>query len=148
LRAELHDLRGEREQAITEYAHALRLRPNDIQLVAPLARLYGDDQSEKVMALYDGALPRLVEAGESKTGADLILGEAAFDFAMFYDERGDAVKCWQTFEIAMENSVDRDLAARIKRMSGRFTTIRGRSAFKALTGDLPETEQRGESQAE
>ena len=148
LRAELHDLRGEREQAIAEYAHALRLRPNDIQLVTPLARLYGDDQSEKVMALYDGALPRLVEADKSKTGADLTLGEAAFDFAMFYDEQGDAEKCWQAFEIAMENSADGDLAARIKGMTGRFSTIRGRSVFKALTGDPSETEQRGESQAE
>ncbi len=135
LRAELHDLRGEREQAITEYAHALSLQPNDIQLVTPLARLYGDDQSEKVLALYDEALPRLVEANRSKSGADLTLGETAFDFAMFYDEQGDAEKCWQAFEIAMENSSDGYLTTRIKGMTGRFSTIRGRSAFKALTGD-------------
>ena len=148
LRAELHDLRGEREQAITEYAHALSLQPNDIQLVTPLARLYGDDQSEKVLALYHAALPRLVEANQSKSGADLTLGETAFDFAMFYDEQGDAEKCWQAFEIAMENSSDGYLATRIKGMTGRFSTIRGRSAFKALTGVSHETEQRGESQAE
>ena len=140
LRAELHDLRGEREQAITEYAHALRLQPNDIQLVTPLARLYGDDQSEEALALYDEALPKLVEADESKTGADFTLGEAAFDFAMFYDEQGDAEKCWQTFEIAMENSSDEYLTTRIKGMTGRFSTIRGRSEFKALTGDPPEAE--------
>lgn len=140
LRAELHDLRGEREQAITEYAHALRLQPNDIQLVTPLARLYGDDQSEKVLALYDEALPKLVEADESQTGADFTLGEAAFDFAMFYDEQGNAEKCWQAFEIAMENSSDGYLTTRIKGLTGRFSTIRGRSGFKALTGAPPGAE--------
>ena len=140
LRAELHDLRGEREQAIAEYVHALRLQPNDIRLVTSLARLYGDDQSEKVLALYDEALPRLVEANQSKSGADLTLGEAAFDFAMFYDEQGDAEKCWQAFEIAMENSSDGYLATRIKGLTGRFSTIRDRSAFKALTGVLTEAE--------
>ena len=140
LRAELHDLRGEREQAIAEYVHALRLQPNDIRLVTSRARLYGDDQSEKVLALYDEALPRLVEANQSKSGADLTLGEAAFDFAVFYDEQGDAEKCWQAFEIAMENSSDGYLATRIKGMTGQFSTIRGRSTFKALTGVLTEAE--------
>ncbi len=132
----------------TEYAHALRLQPNDIQLVARLARLYGDDQSEKVLALYDEALPRLVETNRSKSGADLTLGEAAFDFAVFYDEQGDAEKCWQAFEIAMENSLDGYLATRVKGLTGRFSTISGRSAFKALTEIPHETEQRGESRAE
>ena len=140
LRAELHDLRGERDQAIAEYTHALRLRPNEVQLVAPLARLYGDDQSEKVLALYDDALPRLVDADESKSGEDLTLGETAFDFAMFYDEQGDAEKCWQAFEIAMENAPDGFLAAQIRRMTGRFSGIRERSTFKALTAAPSETE--------
>ena len=133
LRADLHDVRGEREEAIAAYEDAMSLQPNDVQPVAPLARLYGDDQSEKVLALYDEALPRLVEADESKTEADITLGEAAFDFAMFYDEQEDAVKCWQAFEIAIENAPDGFLAAQIRRMSGRFSGISQKSAFKALT---------------
>lgn len=138
LRAELHDLRGERERAITEYAHALRLRPDDIQLVAPLARLYGDDQSEKVLTLYDRAFPMLVEANRSKTGKDSGLGQTAFEFATFYDEQGDVEKCWQAFQIVMENDPDGRLAKRTKQMVGRFSTIRDRSAFKVFTEAVPE----------
>ena len=70
LRANLHHRRGEREQAIAEYEQALRLQPNDIDLVMALGQLYGDDQSEKVIALYDQALPRLVQANQFKTGPD------------------------------------------------------------------------------
>ena len=148
LRAELHDLRGERDQAIAEYAHALRLRPNEVQLVAPLARLYGDDQSAKVMALYDEVFPMLVEANRSKTGKDSGLGQTAFEFATFYDKQGDVEKCWQAFQIVMENDPDGRLAKRTKQMVGRFSAIRGRSAFKALAGDPSEAEQRDASQAE
>ena len=142
LRAELHDRRGEREQAIAEYEQALRLQPNDIQPVTTLARLYGDDQSEKVLALYDQALSRLVEANRSKSGADFGLGFTAFEFVKFYDEQGDAEKCWQAFQVAMDNDLDDGyLAKRIKGMTSRFSAIRNRSAFKAFTEAAPETEQ-------
>ena len=140
LRANLHNRRGEREQAISEYEQALRLQPNNIGLVITLGQLYGDGQSEKVLALYNQALPRLVEANQSKAGADSRLGHVAFDFAQFYDEQGNAEKCWQAFQIAMENDPEGHLAKQAKRMTGVFSAIRDRSAFKAFTEAAPETE--------
>ena len=141
LRADLHNKRGERQQAISDYRHALRLQPDDIQLVTTLARLYEDGHSEKARAFHDEALPKLVEANQSKSGTDFGLGHTAFEFAMFYDEQGDAEKCWQAFEIAMENAPDGFLETRIKRMIGRFSTISDKSAFKKFTDTSFETEQ-------
>ena len=138
LRAELHDFRGERDQAIAEYAHALRLRPNDIQLVAPLARLYGDSRDDQKLALYNQAFPRLVDANRSKMGKDSGLGQTAFEFAAFYSEQGDVEKCWKAFQIVMENDPDGRLAKRAKQMTGRFSAIRDRSAFKDFTEPVPE----------
>ncbi len=140
LRGNLHNQRGEREQAISEYEQALRLQPNNIELVIALGRLYGDGQSEKVLALYDQALPRLVEANQSKAGADSRLGHVAFGFAQSYDEQGNAEKCWQAFQIAMENDPEGHLAKQAKRMTGVFSAIRDKSAFKAFTEAAPETE--------
>jgi hypothetical protein len=102
--------------------------------------LYGDSQSEKVLALYDQALPRLVAANQSKTGADSRLGGASFDFAEFYAEQGNAEKCWQAFQIVMENDPEGHLAKQAKRMTGVFSAIRDRSAFKAFMEAAPETE--------
>ncbi|MDE0300103.1 MAG: redoxin domain-containing protein [Candidatus Poribacteria bacterium] len=140
LRADLHEVRGEREEAIAAYEDAMSLQPNDIQPIKALARLYRDSGGEKALAFHDESLPVLVEADESKTGADITLGEAAFDFAMFYDEQGDAGKCRQAIEIATENAPDGFLAAQIGQMTGRVSGISERSAFKALTADTPETE--------
>ena len=159
LRADLHNRRGERERAIAEYEQALRLQPNNIRLVSAIrdwyevSALQGDRQSEKALAFHDEPLPRLVEANQSKTSADFGLGSTAFEFAKFYDEQGDAEKCWQAFQIAMENDPDGDLAKRVKPMTGVFSAIRDKSAFKAFTEAAPETEQdrrtrRGESKAE
>ena len=141
LRADLHNKRGERQQAISDYRHALRLQPDDIQLVTTLARLYEDGNSEKARAFHDEALPKLVEANQSKSGTDFGLGHTAFEFAMFYDEQGDTEKCWQAFEIAMENAPDGFLETRIKRMIGRFSTISDKSSFKKFTDTSFETEQ-------
>jgi hypothetical protein len=102
--------------------------------------LYGDSQSEKVLALYDQALPRLVAANQSKTGADSRLGGASFDFAEFYAKQGNAEKCWEAFQIAMENDPGGHLAKRAKRVPGRFSVISDRPAFKAFTEAAPETE--------
>ena len=140
LRANLHNRRGEREQAISEYEQALRLQPNNIELVIALGQLYGEGQSEKVLALYDQALPRLVEANQSKTGTDFRLGGASFNFAEFYAEQGNAEKCWQAFQIAMENDPEGHLAKQAKRMTGRFSVISDRSAFKAFMEAAAETE--------
>jgi beta-lactamase regulating signal transducer with metallopeptidase domain/thiol-disulfide isomerase/thioredoxin len=140
LRANLHNQRGEQEQAISEYERALQLQPNNIGLVITLGQLYGDGQSEKVLALYDRALARLVEANQSKAGADSRLGHVAFDFAQFYDEQGNAEKCWQAFQIVMENDPEGHLAKQAKRMTGVFSAIRDRSAFKAFTEAALETE--------
>ena len=148
LRGNLHDRRGEREQAIVEYEKALRLQPNDIDLVSAIRDWYegsaaqGDSQSEKALAFHDEALPKLTKANQSKTRADFGLGYTALKFAEFYDEQGNAEKCWQAFQVAMDNDLDDGyLAKRIKGMTGRFSTIRDRSAFKAFTGAAPETEQ-------
>ena len=140
LRAELHDVRGERDEAIAAYEDAMSLQPNDIQPVAPLARLYRDSDSEKAFAFHEELLPRLVEANRNGTHADFRLGYTALKFAEFYDEQGDAEKCWQAFEIAMENAPDGFLAAQIRRMSGRFSGISQKSAFKALTAAPSEAE--------
>ena len=135
LRANLHNQQGEREQAIAEYEQALRLQPNNIELVIALGQLYGDGQNEKVLVLYDQALPRLVEANQSKTKADFRLALNAYNFAEFYAEQGNAEKCWQAFQIAMENDPDGHLARHAKQMPSRFSVISDRLAFKAFTAE-------------
>ena len=77
----------------------------------------------------------------SKTGNDFILGFTAFEFAKFYDEQGDAEKCWQAFQIAMENDPQGDLAKQAKQSTGLFSAIRDKSAFKAFTEAASETER-------
>ena len=142
LRADLHTGRGEWEQAIAEYEQALRLQPNNIELVIELCGLYRAGQSEKALARFDRALPRIVEANQSKTRADLMLGDAAFNLALFYAEQGNAEKCWQAFQIVMENDQDGRLAKKVKWMQGLglFSVISDRPAFKAFTEAAPETE--------
>lgn len=140
LRAELHDKRGERENAIAGYEQALRLQPNDIDLIMRLIDLYSVDQSEKAFALYEKALPLLIEVNQSKTEADFILGHAAFEFAKYYSEQGDAEKCWQAFEIAMDNDLDGHLAKQAERMPDWFSAISDRSEFRAFSEAAPETE--------
>ncbi len=142
LRAELHNQRGEREQALAEFEQALRLQPSNIRLISAIRDLYEagaaqeDSQIEKALAFHDEALPRLVEANQSKTDADFMLGitlgNTAFGFAKFYDEQGDAEKCWQAFQIAMENDSDGQLANQAKQMTDRFSAIRDEPAFKAF----------------
>ena len=147
LRAELHDRRGEREQALAEYERALRLQPKNIRLVSAIRDWYegsaaqGDSQAEKALAFHDESLPKLVEANRSKTRADFGLGYTALKFAEFYDEQGDAEKCWQAFQVLMENDPDESLAKRVKGAVGIWSTIRDRSAFTAFTEDVLETEQ-------
>ena len=152
LRGDLHDKRGEREQALAEYEHALRLQPNNRRLISAIGDWYeaatpkGDSQNEKALAFHDEALPKLVMANQSKTEADPGMGSTAFGFAKFYDEQGDAEKCWQAFQIAMENDpYGRSSANRAKRMTDRFSTIRDVSAFKAFR-EAPETAGRDRSQ--
>ena len=138
LRAELHEQRGEREQALAEFEQALRLQPNNLRLISAMGGWYeagaphGDSQSEKALAFHDEALPKLVMANRSKTGADPDIGSTAFGFAKFYDEQGDAEKCWQAFEISMENDPYGEFAKRAKQMTDRFSTIRDVPAFKAF----------------
>ena len=148
LRGDLHNRRGEREQALAEFEQALRLQPSNISLISAIRDSYesgasqGDSQLEKTLAFHDEALPKLVEANQSKTGADFMsgadfmlgitLGNTAFGFAKFYDEQGDAEKCWQAFQIAMENDPDGQLANQAKQMSDRFSAIRDEPAFKAF----------------
>ena len=141
LRAELHDVRGEREEAIAAYEDAMSLQPNDIQPVTALARLYRDSDSGKAFAFHEELLPRLVEANRNKTRADFGLGYTAYEFAEFYDEQGDAEKCWQAFQIVMVNDPDGDLAERVKRAVGIWSTIRARPEFTAFTKNVFETEQ-------
>ena len=80
LRADLHNRRGEREQAIAEYEKASRLQPNNIRLVSAIRDWYeasavqGDSQIEKALAFHNETLPRLVEANQSKTRADFWIG--------------------------------------------------------------------------
>ena len=147
LRADLHNRRGEWEQAMAEYEQALRLQPNNISLISAIRDCYegiasqGDSQSDKALAFHDESLPKLIEANQSKTRAQFPLGYAAFEFAKFYDKQGDAEKCWQAFQIVMENDPEGYLAKRVKGMTSVFPTIRDRSAFKAFIGGVPETEQ-------
>ena len=147
LRGELHDQRGEREQALAEFEQALRLQPKNIGLISAIRDWYegsaaqGDSQAEKALAFHDESLPKLVEANRSKTRADFGLGYTALKFAEFYDEQGDAEKCWQAFQVLMENDPDESLAKRVKGAVGIWSTIRDRSAFTAFTEDVLETEQ-------
>ena len=138
LRGDLHEKRGEREQALAEYEHALRLQPNNRRLISAIGDWYeaatpkGDSQNEKALAFHDEALPKIVMANRSKTEADPGIGSTAFGFAKFYDEQGDAEKCWQAFQIAMENDPYGEFANRAKQMTDRFSTIRDVPAFKAF----------------
>ena len=138
LRGDLHDKRGEREQALAEYEHALRLQPNNRRLISAIGDWYeaatpkGDSQNEIALAFHDEALPKIVMANRSKTEADPGIGSTAFGFAKFYDEQGDAEKCWQAFQIAMENDPYGEFANRAKQMTDRFSTIRDVPAFKAF----------------
>ena len=147
LRAELHDRRGEREQALPEYERALRLQPKNFSLISAIRTWYersaaeGDFQAEKALAFHNESLPKLVEANRYKTRASFGMGYTALKFAEFYDERGDAEKCWQAFQIVMENDQDGDLAKRVKRAVGIWSTVRGRPEFTAFTEDVFETEQ-------
>ena len=147
LRGDLHDRRGEREQALTEYERALQLQPKNMGLVSAIRDWYersaaqGYRQSEKVLAFHNKSLPKLAEANRNKTRADFGLGFTALKFAEFYDGHGDAEKCWQAFQILMENDPDRDLAKDVKRAVGIWSTIRGRPEFTAFTEDVFETEQ-------
>ena len=147
LRADLHRWRGELEQAMAEYEQALRLQPNNISLISAIRDCYegiasqGDSQSDKALAFHDESLPKLIEANQSKTRAQFPLGYPAFKFAEFYDEQGDAEKCWEAFQIAMENDPEGYLAKRTKGMVSAFLTIRDRSAFKEFVEAVPETEQ-------
>ncbi len=139
LRADVHLRRGKHEKAITEYEQAFEIQPNDIELIMTLIRLYKDSHSEKALALYDRALVLLVEANQSKTEAEFRLADAAFDLATFYGERDNAEKCWQAFEMAMENDPSGRLAKQAKRMPGAFSAISDRPSFKALMEAVPET---------
>ncbi len=139
LRGDVHLRRGKKENAIAEYEQAFGIQSNDIELIMTLINLYREDQSEKALTLYDRALAQLVEANQSKTEAEFRLADAAFDLSGFYGEQGDAEKCWQAFEIAMENDTSGRLAKQAKRMPGAFSAINDRSAFKALTEAAPET---------
>ena len=147
LRAELHEQRGEREQALAEFEQALSLQPNNIRIISAIRDWYevstskGDSQIVRMRAFHDEALPTLVAANQFNTGADMSLGYTAFEFAKFYGEQRDAEKCWQAFQIVMENDAHGDLAKRAKRMTGAFSAIRDRSAFKAFTGTALETER-------
>ena len=147
LRGDLHDRRGERGQAIAEYELALRLQPKNIRLVSAIRDWYegsaaqGDNLAEKAVVFHDESLPKLVEANRYKTRADFVLGFTALKFAEFYDELGDAEKCWQAFQILTENDPDGDLAKRVKGAVGIWSTIRGRPEFTAFTEDVFETEQ-------
>ena len=69
------------------------------------------------------------------------MGYTALKFAEFYDERGDAEKCWQAFQIVMENDQDGDLAKRVKGSVGILSTIRAKPEFTAFTQNVFETEQ-------
>ena len=140
LRGDLHLRRGKREKAIAEYEQAFGIQSNDIELIMTLINLYRESQSEKSLALYDRALVLLVEANQSNTEAEFRLADAAFDLSSFYGEQGNPEKCWQAFEIAMENDPSGRLAKQAKRMPGAFSVINDRSAFKALTEAAPETE--------
>ncbi|MDE0184791.1 MAG: redoxin domain-containing protein [Candidatus Poribacteria bacterium] len=139
LRGDLHLRRGKKEKAIAEYEQAFRIQSNDIELIMTLTNLYREDQSEKAFELYDRALALLVGANQSKTEAEFRLADAAFDLAGFYGEQDNAEKCWQAFEIAVENDTSGRLAKQAKRMPGAFSAINDRSAFKALTDAVPET---------
>ncbi len=147
LRADLHNRRRELEQAIAEYEKALRLQPNNIGLISAIRDCYEGiahqtgSQSEKALAFHDESLPKLVEANQSKTRAASILGYPAFKFAELYDEQGDVEKCWQAFQVVMDNDREGYLAKRAKRMTGAFTAIRDRAEFKAFIDAVPETEQ-------
>ncbi len=157
LRGDLHDRRGERGQAIAEYERALRLQPKNIRLVSAIRDWYegsaaqGENLAEKAVAFHDESLPKLVEANRYKTRADVVadfvLGYTALKFAEFYDELGDAEKCWQAFQILTENDPDGDLAKRVKGAVGIWSTIRGRPEFTAFTEDVFETEQDRRSDA-
>ncbi|MDE0506262.1 MAG: redoxin domain-containing protein, partial [Candidatus Poribacteria bacterium] len=147
LRGDLHEIRGEREQALTEYERALRLQPKNMGLVSAIRDWYersaaeGHSQPEKALAFHDESLPKLVEANRYKTRASFGMGYTALKFAEFYDERGNAEKCWQAFQIVMENDQDEYLAKWVKGAAGIWSTIRGRPEFKAFTEDVFETEQ-------
>ena len=147
LRGDLHDRRGERGQAIVEYERALRLQPKNIGLVSAIRDWYegsaaqGDNLAEKAVAFHDESLPKLVEANRYKTRADFVLGYTALKFAEFYDELGDAEKCWQAFQILTENDPEGYLAKRVKGAVSIWSTIRGRPEFTAFTEDVFETEQ-------
>lgn len=140
LRADLHDSRGEREQAITEYEHVLRLQPNDIRSIFRLIDLYSVDQSEKAFALYDRALAQLIEANRSKSQSDSMLGGWALHLAGYFGNLGNIEKCWQAFEIVMENNPHGSLAKEAEWMSDSLSVISDRPAFKAFTDAAPETE--------
>ena len=147
LRADLHNRRGEREQALAEYEQALRLQPKNIRLISAIRDWYegsaaqGNGQAEKVLSFHEESFPKLVEANRYKTRADFGLGYTALKFGEFYDEQGDAEKCWQAFQILTENDPDGYLAKRVKGAVGIWSTIRGRPEFTAFTEDVFETEQ-------
>ena len=138
LRGDLHEKRGERDQALAEYEQALRLQPKNLRLISAIGDWYeagaphGDSQSEKALAFHDEALPKLVMANRSKSGVDPDIGATAFGFAKFYDARGDAEKCWQAFQIAMDNDSDGTFAKRATQMTDRFSAIRDVPAFRAF----------------
>ena len=143
LRAELYVSRGEHEKAISEYEQALQLQPNDlnsIRTLIDLYKFYTEDQSDKALALCDNALVLLIEANQSKIEADIGLGFAAFDLAEDYGELGSAEKCWQAFQIAMENDPDGHLAKQAERSPKAFAAISDRTAFRAFSEAAPETE--------
>ena len=143
LRAELHVSRGEHDRAISEFEQALQLQPNDlnsIRTLIDLYKFYREDQSDKAIALCDKALVLLIDANQSKTEADISLGFDAFDLAEDYGELGSAEKCWQSFQIAMDNDPDRGLAKRAERRPEAFAAIIDREAFRAFSEAAPETE--------
>ena len=143
LRAELYVSRGEHEKAISEYEQALKLQPNDlnsIRTLIDLYKFYREDQSDKAFALCDKALVLLIEANQSKIEADMRLGSTALDLARFYSEQGNIEKCWQAFQIVMENDPSGRLAKQAERMPESFSAIIDREAFRAFTEAAPETE--------
>ena len=140
LRGDLHDLRGEREKAIAEFEQASRLQPNDIHPVIRLIDLYNQDQNVKAFALYDRALAQIIEVNKSIPEPDFILGNRALHLAWYYGEQSLIEKCWLAFEIAMDNDPHGFLAKQAERMSGSFSAISDRPAFKAFTDAVPETE--------
>ena len=143
-RAEPHEMRNPPGTAIAGYEEALRLQPNNVELIIRLIDLYKVDQREKALALFGKALPQLIEANESKTDSvsmlNIMLGHTAFEFARIYSEQGNIEKCWQAFQIAMDNDTDGHLAKEAERRPEAFASIRDRAEFRAFSEAAPETE--------